>query len=237
MLRNGRSAWRRCLVVAKGFLCLIIPCTLVLLVNCSQPNPKLKIPALKIVQKVPEPSPETAQVVKICTLLGCSSQLAIEIFGQYKGDFIVAVGTTKEPEVVIHCLPHEFPLLGGGHSDFRLDDLDELAEVLMLSPAPNYCSSLQSAKARTSNDIDGNPYEVVVFCSEQLATITRLNQTGCTANTATVAEYTPAKVNIAVYWEGQQKAFTEQPRYEVNYPNGPDCDSGCRFSTVRINIP
>ena len=49
---------------------------------------------------------------------------------------------------------------------------------------------------------------------------------------------TPAHVTVT-QWAGNTMVFqqTATPAYQINYPNGPECNPGCRQATATWTIP
>ena len=47
---------------------------------------------------------------------------------------------------------------------------------------------------------------------------------------------TPSSVTLQVSWNSQTKTVTVQPTYQIDQPNGPDCEPTCHWAMITLNV-
>ncbi|MDJ0755822.1 MAG: hypothetical protein QNJ45_20010 [Ardenticatenaceae bacterium] len=223
-------------------------CSLLFVVQCAQqkPDPNLTTQEIRPTKEIITPQlleeNDMPEEIIMCTLLGCSDELEISLLREIEEDFIVTVGRSNEPEIVVHCFPlgeREYALYGN-HDDFNLERPEDLAEIRNLSPAVDYCGSTTTGEALFSYLIDGYLEQVIVICDEQLLETVSINSSGCSGRFGqdiSLVGYTPEEVTISVYWADNELTVQSKPTYKTFYPNGPECDPGCRRASVRVLMP
>jgi len=49
--------------------------------------------------------------------------------------------------------------------------------------------------------------------------------------------FSPDVVTITIKWKDNTFTKTFEPKYVLEYPNGPDCPPGCKVGSIRFSIP
>jgi hypothetical protein len=81
------------------------------------------------------------------------------------------------------------------------------------------------------------PYRVEVFSREDAPhyVFDCANPSQC--DDARFIDYTPALVTIRVTTAAGTREQTVRPEYDIDRPNGPNCEPTCKWATVTVALP
>lgn len=188
-------------------------------------------------------TPGIQQELKVCTHLGCSGAAALNLYGDVPSSFIVQADGSDGNRVVVHCFePDDKRRPAFTHDQYQLDD-PVLEGANIGSEAPRMCRPEDSGSTMDVKRRNGALEQIIVYCNRASETSdgepapNLFFRPRCDGNGVDFWGWTPDYFAFNVYWDGRHKMMTVKPTYEYWYPNGPDCDEGCRSSSVWLKLP
>jgi hypothetical protein len=183
----------------------------------------------------PKQVEETAISGKMCTLVGCTDGLLINLAGNLPAAYIVKIEDTSGKVGAIQCFKDEqtapiYPGIITGR--YHLND-PEAEKIRQVSPILSFCNSNSgyfSVNTLENSSIDSIAVQCFEEKSNDFSAI-------CWDKAVSFYSFSPSELTVSVYWSDKIKSKTVKPVYESWYPNGQGCEPTCQSSTINIEIP